>query len=92
MEVSGQLHAPVALPREKNPLYPLVKRLSELQNRSGYEEKDKKLIHAGNRTTEVQSSARDPKYVLFRCVIRMFGASKLLGIQDKISKAKIRQP
>jgi hypothetical protein len=35
MEVSGQLHAPAALPPEKSPCYPLDRRLSELQSRSG---------------------------------------------------------
>jgi hypothetical protein len=35
MEVSGQLHAPVALPPGNVPLYPFDRRLGELQSRSG---------------------------------------------------------
>jgi hypothetical protein len=34
MEVSGQLHAPVALPQGKSPWYPLDKKLGGPQNRS----------------------------------------------------------
>jgi len=35
MEVSGQLHAPAALPPEKEPLLPLDRRLGGLQSCSG---------------------------------------------------------
>jgi hypothetical protein len=35
MEVSGQLHAPAALPPRKNPRYPLDGRLDGPENRSG---------------------------------------------------------
>jgi hypothetical protein len=35
MEVSGQLHAPVALPQGKRPWYPLDRRLGGPQSRSG---------------------------------------------------------
>jgi hypothetical protein len=35
MEVSGQLHAPAALPPRKEPLYLLYWRLGGPQNRSG---------------------------------------------------------
>jgi hypothetical protein len=35
MEVSGQLHAPAALPPGKETLYPLDMRLGGSQNRSG---------------------------------------------------------
>jgi hypothetical protein len=35
MEVSGQLHAPAALPHGKSPWYPLDRRLGGLQSRSG---------------------------------------------------------
>jgi hypothetical protein len=34
MEVSGQLHAPAALPQEKSPWYPLGRRLGGPQSRS----------------------------------------------------------
>jgi hypothetical protein len=34
-EVSGQLHAPAALPQGKSPWYPLDKRLGGPQSRSG---------------------------------------------------------
>jgi hypothetical protein len=35
MEVSDQLHPPAALPPEKSPWYPLDRRLSGLQSRTG---------------------------------------------------------
>jgi hypothetical protein len=35
MEVSGQLHAPAALPQGKSPWYPLYRRLGGPQIRSG---------------------------------------------------------
>jgi hypothetical protein len=35
MEVSGQLHAPAALPQGKSPWYPLNRRLGGSQSRSG---------------------------------------------------------
>jgi hypothetical protein len=35
MEVSGQLHAPAALPQEKSPWYQLDRRLGGPQTRSG---------------------------------------------------------
>jgi hypothetical protein len=35
MEVSGQLHAPAALPQGKSSWYPLDRRLGGPQNRSG---------------------------------------------------------
>jgi len=35
MEVSGQLHAPAALPQGKCPRYPFDRRLGGLQSRSG---------------------------------------------------------
>jgi hypothetical protein len=35
MEVSGQLHAPAALPQEKSPWYSLDRRLGGAQSRSG---------------------------------------------------------
>jgi hypothetical protein len=42
MEVSGQLHAPAALPPGKEPWYPLHRKLGGSQSRSGRggEEKD----------------------------------------------------
>jgi hypothetical protein len=45
MEVSGQLHAPAALPQGKSPRYPLDRRLDGPQNRSGRggEEKNSQL-------------------------------------------------
>jgi hypothetical protein len=46
MEVSGQLHVPAALPQEKSPWYPLYRRLSGPQSRSGHggEEKNSKPL------------------------------------------------
>jgi hypothetical protein len=35
MEISGQLHAPAAFPREKSPRYPLDRRLGGPQSRCG---------------------------------------------------------
>jgi len=50
MEVSGQLHAPAALPQEKNPQYPLGRRLSG--HRAGLEamlgRKNPMIAPAGN--------------------------------------------
>jgi hypothetical protein len=46
MEVSGQFHDPAALPQGKGPCYPLDRRLSGLQSRSGPggEEKNFQLL------------------------------------------------
>jgi hypothetical protein len=41
MEVSGQLHVPVALPPGKRPCYPLDRRLSGPQSRSGHDGEEK---------------------------------------------------
>jgi hypothetical protein len=41
MEVSDQLHAPAALPQEKNPWYPLDRRLGGPQSRSGHGDEEK---------------------------------------------------
>jgi hypothetical protein len=41
MEVSGQLHAPAALPQGKSPWYPLDRRLGGPQNRSGLSGEEK---------------------------------------------------
>jgi hypothetical protein len=41
MEVSGQLHAPTALPPGKAPSYPLDRKLGEPQSRSGRGGEDK---------------------------------------------------
>jgi len=54
MEVSGQLHAPVALPPGKDPpRYALDKRLDGSQSRPGRDGEEKK-IPARNRTSVVQ--------------------------------------
>jgi hypothetical protein len=59
MEVSGQLHAPAAMPRGKNPRYSLYRRLGGPQNRSGHCGEDKSLLApVGNRTLAVQPVAR----------------------------------
>jgi hypothetical protein len=46
MEVSGQLHAPTALPQGKSPWYPLGRRLGGPQSQSGRgdEEKSSQLL------------------------------------------------
>jgi hypothetical protein len=41
MEVSGQLHAPAALPPGKSPWYPLDRRLSGPQSHSGRSDEEK---------------------------------------------------
>jgi hypothetical protein len=48
--VSGQLHAPAALSRRKNPRYPLDRRLGEPQSRSGLPGGEKILVPTGTRT------------------------------------------
>jgi hypothetical protein len=53
MEVSGELHVPVTLPREENPLYPLDRILGGSQSRSGGCG-EKKIAPAGNKTPAVQ--------------------------------------
>jgi hypothetical protein len=59
MEVSGQLHAPAALPPGKEPTrYPLDRKLSGPQSRSGHGDKEKNSpVPAGNRTLEPRSSS-----------------------------------
>jgi hypothetical protein len=44
MEDSGHLHAPTALPRGKNLLYPLVRRLGGPQSRAGHGEEEKRFF------------------------------------------------
>jgi hypothetical protein len=53
MEVSGQRHAPAALyPQEKDPRYPLYRRLGGPQSRSGHRGYRKNLLaSAGDRTS-----------------------------------------
>jgi hypothetical protein len=60
MEVSGQLHAPVALTPGKSLRYPLDRRLGGPQTRSGQSGEDEKFHHAtaGNWTPVVQSVAQ----------------------------------
>jgi hypothetical protein len=52
----GQLHATATLPPEKEPLYPLDRRLGELQSQSGRSE-EKILIFTGTRTPTPQSES-----------------------------------
>jgi hypothetical protein len=47
--MSGQLHAPAALLRGKNPRYPLGRRLGGPQNRSGRRGEEKNLALTGTR-------------------------------------------
>jgi hypothetical protein len=49
MEVSGQLHAPAALPQEKGPWYSLDRRLGGPQSRSGRGVCLKRNIHSPAR-------------------------------------------
>jgi hypothetical protein len=57
MEVSGEVHVPVALPPEKEARYPLDRRLDGPQSRSG-RSKEKNLVRDENRTPAVQPVAR----------------------------------
>jgi hypothetical protein len=50
LEVSGQLHAPAALPLGKSPRYPFYRRLGGPQSRSGRYGEDKILDRSGTRT------------------------------------------
>jgi hypothetical protein len=58
MEVSGQLHAPVALLPGKQLLDPLDRRLGGTQSSSGRCGGEKNLAPAVNRTRAVQPVAR----------------------------------
>jgi hypothetical protein len=60
LEVSGQLHAPAALPPGKSPRYPLYRRLGGPQSRSGQHEEEKILDPTGTRTSTSQSSSPQP--------------------------------
>jgi hypothetical protein len=55
MEVSGQLHAPTALPRGKRPWYPLDRRLGGPQSSSGRggEEKNSQPSREPNPSTPI---------------------------------------
>jgi hypothetical protein len=52
MEVSGQLHAPAALPQEKSSRYPLDKRLGGPQSRSGRAGEEKNSQPAAGKSTQ----------------------------------------
>jgi hypothetical protein len=58
MEVSGQLHAPAALPPGKDPRYTLDRRLGGPQSRSGCCGEEKHLAPARNPTSAVHPYAR----------------------------------
>jgi hypothetical protein len=76
MEVSGQLHAPVALPQGESPFYPLDRRLGGPQSRSGSggEEKNSQLLPG----TEPQKSDRPARYpALYR--LSYHGSAKPVG-------------
>jgi hypothetical protein len=51
LEVSGQLHAPAALPPGKSPRYPFYRRLGGPQSRSGRYEEVKIFYPTGTRYT-----------------------------------------
>jgi hypothetical protein len=74
MEVSGQLHFLAALPQGESPRYPLDRRLSVLQSRSG-------------RGGEEKNSHPPPglKPLIVQPVAQRYtaGLSRLLGIADK---------
>jgi len=45
MEVSGQLHAPAALPPGKEPRFPLDRRMGGPQSRAGHDGEEKNTQH-----------------------------------------------
>jgi hypothetical protein len=57
MEVSGQLHAPAALPPGKEPWYPVDRRLGRPQNLSGRHGEEKNLAPTGTQTPTPQPSS-----------------------------------
>jgi hypothetical protein len=58
MDVTGQLHAPAALPSEKSPRYPLDRRLGGSESRPRRCDKEKKVPEpAGNVMPVVQPVA-----------------------------------
>jgi hypothetical protein len=57
LEVSGQLHAPAALRREKSPRYTLDRRLGGTHSRSGRDGEVKILDPTGTRTSNPRSSS-----------------------------------
>jgi hypothetical protein len=54
MEVSGQLHAPAALPQGNSPWYPLDKRLDGPQSRSGHGGEEKNSQPVAQRHDEIK--------------------------------------
>jgi hypothetical protein len=58
LEMSGQLHAPAALPLGKESLVPLDRRLGWPQSRSGRHGEEKILTLTGTRTPTPRSSSR----------------------------------
>jgi hypothetical protein len=59
-EVSSRIHVPAALPPGKSPLYPLDRRLSGPQSRSGQYGEVKILAPTGTRTPTHRSSSQYP--------------------------------
>jgi hypothetical protein len=57
LEMSGQLHAPAALPPEKEPPYALDRRLGGPQNRCGRHGEDKNPARVGNQISAAQPVA-----------------------------------
>jgi hypothetical protein len=57
MVVTGQLHAPIALPPGEDPLYPLDRRLGGPQSLFGRYGEEKNLAPARNLTPAVQPIA-----------------------------------
>jgi hypothetical protein len=79
MEVSGQLHVPAALPRDKRPRYPSDTWLGASQSRSGRGGKEKKSHHTPCR--ELNPSRPAPKHSLYT-----EWANKLLCVFFKFNK------
>jgi hypothetical protein len=70
MEVSGPLHVPVALLPEKNPWYPLYRRLGGTQSRSGRGEGKISLPLPGLEPAIIQPSAITTE--LYRLLILLY--------------------
>jgi hypothetical protein len=74
MEVSGQLHAPAALPQGKSPWYPLDRRLGGPQSRSG---------RGGEEKNSQPPPAMEPRtpidYVSQKKIVERFSSKTVSG-------------
>jgi hypothetical protein len=69
MEVSGQLHAPAALPRGKSPRHPLGVGLGEPQSRSGRCGEERNVLPLPG--IEHRLLARNSSLLINACIFKM---------------------